>query len=377
MRSCRCHSLLPAPSVSYRRRYAPPIKTQTVKTISKWTTHRIFATLEANELTGIDLEVEDQSKVDVFDLVIAGAGPSGLSVGARVAKAGFSVCIVDPCPLSLWPNNYGVWVDEFKAMGLEDCLQKVWSKSEVFLENNDPPRRLNRPYGRVDRPKLKTRLLQDCIDNGVYFKKLKVESVDMDSEIRSVVCSNETVLKTRLVLDATGHSRKLIHYDKDFNPGYQGAYGYIATVKSHPFDTDTMLFMDWRDSYAQDDPQMMSEAQEIPTFLYAMPFSETEIFLEETSLVCRPIAPFDQLKERLEKRIQHLNIEVLEKREEEYCVIPMGGVLPQNPQLVLGIGGTAGMVHPSTGYMISRMLGASPVLADSIIDHLSDSKPIL
>ena len=27
----------------------------------------------------------------------------------------------------------------------------------------------------------------------------------------------------------------------------------------------------------------------------------------------------------------------------------MGGVLPRHPQRVLGIGGTAGMVHPSTG----------------------------
>jgi len=32
-----------------------------------------------------------------------------------------------------------------------------------------------------------------------------------------------------------------------------------------------------------------------------------------------------------------------------YCLIPMGGVLPTIPQRVLGIGGTAGMVHPSTG----------------------------
>lgn len=35
--------------------------------------------------------------------------------------------------------------------------------------------------------------------------------------------------------------------------------------------------------------------------------------------------------------------------EEEMCLIPMGGVLPRHPQRTLGIGGTAGMVHPSTG----------------------------
>lgn len=42
-------------------------------------------------------------------------------------------------------------------------------------------------------------------------------------------------------------------------------------------------------------------------------------------------------------------IEIKEIEEEEYCLIPMGGVLPRIPQRILGIGGTAGMVHPSTG----------------------------
>jgi lycopene beta-cyclase len=49
----------------------------------------------------------------------------------------------------------------------------------------------------------------------------------------------------------------------------------------------------------------------------------------------------------------------------------MGGVLPTHPQRVLGIGGTAGMVHPSTGFMVSRMLGVAPTIADAIVDQLS------
>jgi lycopene beta-cyclase len=31
-----------------------------------------------------------------------------------------------------------------------------------------------------------------------------------------------------LVLDATGHSRRLVEFDKKFDPGYQGAYGIVA-----------------------------------------------------------------------------------------------------------------------------------------------------
>lgn len=60
--------------------------------------------------------------------------------------------------------------------------------------------------------------------------------------------------------------------------------------------------------------------------------------------------------------------------EEEYCLIPMGGVLPVQGQRVIGVGGTAGLVHPSTGYMVARTLGAVPQLADRVVDELSKAK---
>jgi lycopene beta-cyclase len=59
-----------------------------------------------------------------------------------------------------------------------------------------------------------------------------------------------------------------------------------------------------------------------------------------------------ELKDRLEARMAHLGITVTHVEEEEYCLIPMGGVLPRCPQRTLGIGGTAGMVHPSTGTVL-------------------------
>jgi hypothetical protein len=86
--------------------------------------------------TDIPLPKHDEEKDPYVDLIIAGAGPSGVAVAERVAKAGFKVCVIDPNPLGTWPNNYGVWVDEFAAMGLEDCLEVVWPKAKVWLDNN-------------------------------------------------------------------------------------------------------------------------------------------------------------------------------------------------------------------------------------------------
>ena len=85
--------------------------------------------------TDVPIEAHDLGAAPRVDLIVAGAGPSGLAVASRVAEAGFSVAVIDPDPLGVWPNNYGAWVDEFEAMGLQDCLEVVWPKAKVWLDS--------------------------------------------------------------------------------------------------------------------------------------------------------------------------------------------------------------------------------------------------
>ena len=85
----------------------------------------------------------------------------------------------------------------------------------------------------------------------------------------------------------------------------------------------------------------------------------------------------DDIKERMMVRLRHLRIKVKSIEEDEHCVIPMGGPLPVLPQRVVGIGGTAGMVHPSTGYMVARTLAAAPIVADSIVRCLDPGRNFL
>jgi Lycopene cyclase protein len=65
-----------------------------------------------------------------------------------------------------------------QAMGLEDYLEVVWPRANVYLGSGpDDEKFLTRPYGRVDRPKLKRMLLQRCIDSGVIFHIDKVRLI--------------------------------------------------------------------------------------------------------------------------------------------------------------------------------------------------------
>lgn len=53
---------------------------------------------------------------------------------------------------------------------------------------------------------------------------------------------------------------------------------FFWQVEHYPYNPDYMLFMDYRD-YRCRDPESV-DAEEIPTFLYAMPVSSTRVFFE-------------------------------------------------------------------------------------------------
>ncbi|KAL3569011.1 hypothetical protein D5086_028901 [Populus alba] len=286
-----------------------------------------------------DLPMYDLSKGLVVDLAVVGGGPAGLAVAQQVSEAGLSVCSIDPSPKLIWPNNYGVWVDEFEAMDMLDCLDTTWSGAVVYVDDKTK-KDLDRPYGRVNRRQLKSKMLQKCISNGVKFHQTKVIKVIHEESKSLLICNDGVTIQASVVLDATGFSRCLVQYDKPYDPGYQVAYGILAEVEEHPFDVDKMVFMDWRDSHLNNNLELKESNSKIPTFLYAMPFSSDRIFLEETSLVARPGVPMKDIQERMVARLRHL----------------------------------AGMVHPSTGYMVARTLAAAPIVANSIVQYLGSDR---
>ena len=328
------------------------------------------------------LALSPTSREDRVDLLIVGCGPAGLSAADRASEKGLRVALVDPRPLAVWRNNYGVWVDEFEELGLDDCFANVWPKARVVIDDEHPEGiQLDRPYAQVDRVKLKDKLLARCVRRGVRFGACAVEDVRHErggsvvtlkggdpSDPNSEGAGKE--VHAKMVLDATGHVRKIVEFERDFTPGYQAAFGIVCeTAEPHGFPLDEMLFMDWRDGHL--DARFKSMNDEHPTFLYAMPFGPNKIFFEETSLVERPGLEFDDLKVKLQQRLERLGIEVKSVEEEEYCLIPMGGVLPTLPQRALGVGGTAGMVHPSTGFMVAKTLLSVRSLVDTLAEELA------
>lgn len=247
----------------------------------------------------------------------------------------------------------------------------------MFLEDGKT-KHLARPYGRISRSALKTRLLESCTATGVRFHRAKALAINHEEFSSTVSCSDGTRITASLVVDATGFATPFVEYDarSKRDHGYQIAHGILAEVDSHPFHPDRMVLMDWRDEHMGNDPYLRQTNRKTPTFLYAMPIDERLIFLEETSLVSRPMLCYDEIKKRMAARLRHLGIWVRRVIEDEKCVIRMGGPLPMDPQGVVGFGGAAAMAHPSTGYMVARTLELAPAMADAMAECLGSTRMV-
>ncbi|EHA8589633.1 putative Lycopene epsilon cyclase, chloroplastic [Cocos nucifera] len=303
----------------------------------------------------------------LLDLVVIGCGPAGLSLAAESAKKGLKVGLIGPdLPFT---NNYGVWEDEFKGLGLQSCIEHVWRDTIVYLDNDDPIL-VGRAYGRVSRHLLHEELLRRCHESGVTYLNSKVEKIMEASDGCSLVaCERDLMIPCRLVIVASGAaSGKLLQYEVGGpSISVQTAYGMEVEVENNPYDPSLMVLMDYRDY--KEEKQQIPEA-EYPTFLYVMPMSSTRVFFEETCLASKDAMPFDLLKKKLMTRLEAMGVRVLKVYEEEWSYIPVGGSLPNTQQKNLAFGAAASMVHPATGYSVVRSLSEAPTYATVIANIL-------
>ncbi|XP_074280739.1 lycopene epsilon cyclase, chloroplastic [Silene latifolia] len=299
----------------------------------------------------------------VLDLVVIGCGPAGLALAAETAKLGLKVGLIGPdLPFT---NNYGVWEDEFKALGLEGCIEQVWRDTIVYIDD-DNPILIGRAYGRVSRYLLHEELVKRCFESGVSYLGVKVDKIMEGLDGHSIVASECGItIPCRLATVASGAaSGKLLEYEVG-GPRVcvQTAYGLEVEVEGSPYDPNLMVFMDYRDYSKQ---SFQSPEAKYPTFLYAMPMSPTRIFFEETCLASIDAMPFDLLKKKLLARLETMGVRIIKTYEEEWSYIPVGGSLPSTEQRNLAFGAAASMVHPATGYSVVRSLSEAPNYASAI-----------
>lgn len=299
-----------------------------------------------------------------WDVLIAGAGPSGMAAAAATAEAGLSTLVLDPTLSSGWTNNYGGWLDELAPYA--DCAAGRWDNPLVYSDAGGR-RDLNRPYLQLDNAKLSAHLRQRAEAAGARFQEVGVSGLQANGGGAEALLDNGQEVAAQIAVDATGaFGRFLERPPQGEGLAWQTAFGVFAEVDEHPWAPGEMVLMDFRS---------ISDPLDKPTFLYAMPTDDRRVFLEETSLACAPAVPVEVLEKRLTIRLAELGIRVRKIHEVERCRIPMNPLQPHMPQAIVGFGAAGGLIHPATGYSVTRSLQSAPALARALVGGLSQGGP--
>ena len=307
----------------------------------------------------------------MVDVLVLGGGPAALCIASELNQQGVTVGGVAPESVDApWPNTYGIWADELKAVGLEPLLEHRWSDTVSYFgaggtTAQDQVTAHGIDYGLFDRAALQRHWLERA--KGVVWHQDTADRVELNGATTSVCCASGTTLQARVVIDASGSRTPRIRRPDQGPVAGQAAYGVVGRFSQAPIETGRFVLMDYRCDH-------LSEAQrrEPPTFLYAMDLGDGVFFVEETSLALAPGVPYDVLKQRLQQRLDQRGVEITEVIHEEFCLFPMNLPLPDRRQPVLAFGGAASMVHPASGYMVGSLLRRGPGLVQALAAALNN-----
>ena len=300
------------------------------------------------------------------DVLIIGAGPAGLALGAALADAGLRVGGLAPQDVHTpWPNTYGIWRDEIDELGLAHLLGPRWTNCVVYAGGRRHD--LGREYGLFDNSRLQAHLLARGERGGMVWRQGKAQRIEHTASASTVTDADGARWPARVVVDASGHKAALVQRPAQTAVAQQVAYGVVGAFSTAPVAANQLVLMDYRTDHLR--PEELAAP---PTFLYAMDLGQGRYFVEETSLASYPAVSFDFLRNRLQRRLDHHGIRVAAVEHEERCLFPMNLPLPYSDQPLLAYGGAASMVHPASGYQVGAALRRAPPLARALAAALAD-----
>nr|WP_222132022.1 lycopene cyclase family protein [Pseudonocardia sp. C8] len=321
--------------------------------------------------------------------MVLGGGPAGRALAGECARRGPRTALADPAPDRPWTATYCAWPEELPA-GLPESAVAARPVARAVLPGPGGDRGLG-PYTVLDTAGLRAHLDGRLGEVTVLVGRAEPGDVTRpgstdpaprpgDRTRRAGLGTPagpadggyrvrlrrpgapDTVVTAGLVVDATGAPSRL-------RPGggpraEQTAYGVVvpAAAAAPVVAAGEAVFMDWRP------PPPGPGRTDAPTFLYAVPYGDDRVLLEETSLARRPGLPLPELRDRLAARLAARGVTVPDGAPVERVRFPVDS--PRGARHPVPFGAATPLVHPATGFSVATALRLAPGLAAVLARHL-------
>ncbi|SFN62837.1 lycopene cyclase (CrtL-type) [Pseudonocardia ammonioxydans] len=306
--------------------------------------------------------------MDEVDVLVVGGGPAGRALAGACAGRGLRTALADPAPERPWSATYCAWPEELPD-DLPGSAVAARPLARAVLPGAGGDRDLG-PYAVLHTAGLRAHL--DSRLGAVTVLTGRVESDDVVAaggryrvRLRRTGTAGAPADTTAgLVVDATGAPSRL--RPATGVRAEQTAYGVVVAeaTAAAVVGPGEAVFMDWRP------PAEAGRAgwTDWPTFLYAVPYGDGTVLLEETSLARRPGLPLPELRERLAARLAALGVEIPADAPAERVRFPVD--TPRGPRHPVPFGAATPLVHPATGFSVAPALRLAPQLAAALARHL-------
>ncbi len=300
--------------------------------------------------------------VKKYDIIIAGAGMSGLSLAWYLAKGGYKgkVLLTDK---SFAPHNTKTWCFWTKDQPpFSEIIYRKWRKSYFSGLGFDSYLYMNEHcYYCIRGNDFKEYVLSE-LRNHKNFTLLEESILDFSSNKSKAVLvtkDSHTYLADYIFQSIFSPSEQISYSIK--YPLIQHFLGYEIKTNSPKFDAETFTIMDVDTSFKKGF-----------AFMYVLPFRDNKALVEFTVFSPEPMK-----KKKYKKKIRKFLKKKLGLEKEDYKIIRKEyGEIPMNDQpaipfysseKVINLGTMAGLTKPSTGYTFKRVQDFSKQLAESLI----------
>ena len=278
-----------------------------------------------------------------LDIAIIGGGSAGMALASKLDN--LSAAVFEPKTAAERDCSWALWAQPEQLEALSPAIRGSWDKWRLIDHSGEIVHQSNE-------------YRYTSLSSGQYLQHCEASLKDSVSLVRAAVDDLAPEENGgQFNADGQTYNAKTIYDSRPptmaDNSLRQHFIGWEISTTEPVTNADIATLMDFR----------VDQSRGLH-FIYVLPYSDRHLLVEST-MISNQLEDKDWYRNAISQWLADRKIEIQSQLREEYGVIPMTTVQPQNTQ-VANIGAAGGSVRLSSGYAFSTIQAQMATLAEAI-----------